>query len=259
MTRSIRRLALAGAALLGLSGMAEAATLLGLTADGQLIRIDTETRRASTPVRVRGIEGMLLGIDVRPADGKLYGVTDSGQIVTIDPINAMATRVSQLNERFEAGGRAVVDFNPVADRLRLMGVSGTSFRVNVENGQVVRDGQLKYQAGTPLADTMPRISAGAYTNSMAGAQATMLMTIDSVLGQLNLQAPPNDGVQQMRGRIGTGVPATAALDILSEGTTNTAYLLAGGVLHTLNLENGTPTPLGPVAGTAEVIDIAVMR
>jgi hypothetical protein len=259
MTRSIRRLALAGAALLGLSGMAEAATILGLTADGQLIRIDTETRRASAPVRVRGAEGTLLGIDVRPADGKVYGVTDSGQIVTIDPINAMATRVSQLGERFESGGRAVVDFNPVADRLRLMGTSGTNFRVNVENGQVVRDGQLKYQAGTPLADTMPRISAGAYTNSMAGATATMLLTIDAVLGQLNLQAPPNDGVQQMRGRIGTGIPATAAFDILSEGTTNTAYLLAGGVLHTLNLENGTPTPLGPVAGTAEVIDIAVMR
>lgn len=259
MTRSIRNLALAGAALLGLSGMAEAATILGLTADGQLIRIDTETRRASTPVRVRGAEGMLLGIDVRSADGKLYGVTDSGQIVTIDPINAMATRVSQLGERFEAGGRAVVDFNPVADRLRLMGASGTNFRVNVDNGQVVRDGQLKYQAGTPLADTMPRISAGAYTNSMAGAQATMLLTVDSVLGQLNLQAPPNDGVQQMRGRIGNGVPASAALDIHSEGTTNTAYLLAGGVLHTLNLENGTPTPLGPVPGTAEVIDIAVMR
>ena len=259
MTRSIRRLALAGAALLGLSGMAEAATVLGLTADGQLLRIDTETRRASAPVRVRGTEGTLLGVDVRPADGKLYGVTDSGQIVTIDPASGMATRVSQLGERFEAGGRAVVDFNPVADRLRLMGATGTNFRVNVENGQVVRDGQLKYQPGTPLADTTPRITAGAYTNSMAGAQQTMLLTIDAVLGQLNLQAPPNDGVQQMRGRIGTGVPATAAFDILSEGTTNTAYLLAGGVLHTLNLENGTPTPLGPVAGTAEVIDIAVMR
>ncbi|WP_458096158.1 DUF4394 domain-containing protein [Roseomonas sp. WA12] len=259
MTRSIRRLALAGAALIGLSGMAEAATILGLTADGQLVRFDSETRRASPAMRVRGAEGTLLGIDVRPADGKLYGVTDSGQIVTIDPSTAMATRVSQLNERFESGGRAVVDFNPVADRLRLMGTSGTNFRVNVENGQVVRDGQLKYQAGTPLADTMPRISAGAYTNSMAGATATMLLTIDAVLGQLNLQAPPNDGVQQMRGRIGTGIPATSAFDILSEGTTNTAYLLVGGILHTLNLENGTPTPLGPVAGTAEVIDIAVMR
>jgi hypothetical protein len=31
------------------------------------------------------------------------------------------------------------------------------------------------------------------------------------------------------------------------------------VLHTLNLENGMPTVLGPVAGTAEVIDIAAMR
>ena len=87
----------------------------------------------------------------------------------------------------------------------------------------------------------------------------MLLTIDSVLGQLNLQAPPNDGVQQVRGRIGNGVPATAAMDILSEGATNTAFLLSGGVLHTVNPENGTPTVLGPVAGSAEVIDIAAMR
>lgn len=259
MSPFLRSTALAGLAFLGLSGMAQAATLMGLTADGSLVRIDTETRRASAPMRVRGAEGALLGIDVRPADGRLYGVTESGQIVTIDPMSGMATRVSQLGERFESGGRAVVDFNPVADRLRLMGSSGVNFRVNVENGQVVRDGQLKYQAGTPLADTAPRITAGAYTNSMQGAQQTMLLTVDGVLGQLNLQAPPNDGVQQMRGRIGNGVPATAAFDILTEGATNTAYLLAGGVLHTLNLENGTPTPLGPVSGAAEVIDIAAMR
>ncbi|MBP0446440.1 DUF4394 domain-containing protein [Roseomonas sp. SSH11] len=259
MTSSIRRLALTGAAFLGLSGMAQGATLIGLTSDGSLVRIDSETRRASSPVRVRGAEGQLLGIDMRPADGKLYGVTDSGQIVTIDPMSGMATRVSQLGERFESGGRAVVDFNPVADRLRLMGSSGVNFRVNVDNGQVVRDGQLKYQPGTPLADTSPRISAGAYTNSMQGAQQTALLTIDAVLGQLNLQAPPNDGVQQVRGRIGEGVPASAAFDILTEGTTNTGYLLAGGVLHQINLENGTPTPMGPVSGAAEVIDIAAMR
>ncbi|MFC0386261.1 DUF4394 domain-containing protein [Muricoccus vinaceus] len=260
MTHSLRRLALAGAAFLGLAAApAGAATLVGLTAEGSLVRIDTEGRRASAPVRVRGADGALLGIDVRPADGKLYGVTASGQIVTIDPMTGMAAKVSQLSEAFESGGRAVVDFNPVADRLRLMGASGVNFRVNVETGAVVRDGQLKYQAGGPLAETMPRVTAGAYTNSMAGATATMLLTIDSVLGQLNLQAPPNDGVQQVRGRIGNGVPATAAMDILSEGATNTAFLLSGGVLHTVNPENGTPTVLGPVAGSAEVIDIAAMR
>lgn len=263
MTHSLRRLALAGAALLGVAAAvpasASAATLIGLTAEGSLIRIDTQARRASAPVRVRGADGALLGIDVRPADGKLYGVTASGQIVTIDPTTGMATKVSQLSESFESGGRAVVDFNPVADRLRLMGSSGMNFRVNVETGAVVRDGQLKYQAGGPLAETVPRVTAGAYTNSMGGATATMLLTIDSVLGQLNVQAPPNDGVQQMRGRIGNGVPGTAALDILSDGTTNTGYLLSGGVLHTVNLETGAPTVLGPVAGAAEVIDIAAMR
>lgn len=259
MTPSIRRLALAGAALFGLTGIAEAATLIGLTADGSLVRIDTETRHASAPVRVRGANGALLGIDVRPKDNSLYGVTESGQIVTIDPMTGAATGVSQLSERFDAGGRAVVDFNPVADRLRLMGMSGVNFRVNVDNGQVARDGQLKYQAGTSLAETTPRITAGAYTNSMAGAQQTALLTIDGVLGQLNLQAPPNDGVQQVRGTIGNGVSSTAAFDILSEGATNTGYLLAGGVLHRLDLEKGSPTPMGPVAGSAEVIDIAAMR
>jgi len=258
MTRSIRRLALAGAALIGFTGMAQAATLVGLTAEGQLVRIDTETRRAMAPVRVQGASGRLLGIDVRPADNKLYGVTESGEIVTIDPMTGAATKVSQLNERFESGGRAVVDFNPVADRLRLMGMGGVNFRVNVETGQVVRDGELKYQPGTPLSGTMPRITAGAYTNSMQGATATMLLTIDGVLSQLNLQAPPNDGVQQVRGAIGHGVGASAAFDILSVGTTNTAYLLSGGVLHTVNLENGTPAVLGPVAGSTDVIDIAVM-
>ncbi|WP_426956774.1 DUF4394 domain-containing protein [Muricoccus radiodurans] len=261
MSRTLRAALLAGAAFLGLTGGAGAATLIGLTAEGSLVRIDTETRRASAPVRVTGANGALLGIDVRPRDNMLYGVTAAGQIVRIDPMSGRATQVSMLNQRFESGGRAVVDFNPVADRLRLMGMSGMNFRVNVDTGEVATDGQLKYGADTPLSGTQPRITAGAYTNSMMGATQTALLTIDSALGQLNLQAPPNDGVQGMRGQIAGGVPAGAAFDILSDGTTNTGYLLAGGVLHTLNLENGTPTALGPVSGNTvgDIIDIAAMR
>ncbi|MDT8276849.1 DUF4394 domain-containing protein [Roseomonas mucosa] len=259
MFRSFRRLALTGCALLGLSGMAQAATLIGLTSDGMLMRIDTTTRQAMPKMRVQGVSSPLLGIDMRPADGKLYGVTMSSEIVTIDPASGRARKVSQLSEAFESGGRAVVDFNPVADRLRLMGSSGVNFRVNVENGQAVKDGTLKYQAGTPLAETMPRITAGAYTNSMAGAKETMLLTIDGVLRQLNLQAPPNDGVQQVRGRIGEAVSAASAFDILSDGGTNTGFLLAGGTLYTLDLQSAAATRLGPVAGSSEVIDIAAMR
>jgi hypothetical protein len=258
----IRTLLAAGAALALTGAAANAAGLIGLTADNHLIRIDAEARRASAPLRVTGAEGRLLGIDIRPADGKLYGLTDAGQIVTIDPATGRATQVSRLSERFESGGRATVDFNPVADRLRVMGMGGVNFRINVETGAVVKDGTLKYQAGTAWAETTPRIVAGAYTNSMAGATATMLLTVDTLTRSLNLQAPPNDGVQQPRGEVAASLLAGLAFDILSDGQGgNAGFLLAAGTLHMVDLTSGKATPAGAVSGLpgAEVIDIAAMK
>ncbi|MGG5810648.1 DUF4394 domain-containing protein [Falsiroseomonas sp. CW058] len=272
------RCAMAAAAMIAAAQAAGAATLVGLTADNALVRIDTETRRASAPMRVSGTDGRLLGIDQRPQDGRLYGVTERGQIVTIDPADGRATQVSRLNMPFESGGRAVVDFNPVANRLRLMGMGGANFRVNVDTGEVVRDGDLKYAQGSPMAESRPRITAGAYTNSVAPPAAsssappaatpsappaaTALYTLDTLSGSFNLQAPPNDGVQQARGTAGASLPPGTAFDILSDGRGgNTGFVLAGGMLHTIDLADGRLTALGPVAGLpgAEVIDIAAMR
>jgi hypothetical protein len=255
------RLTLAAAAMIA-AASAQADTLIGLTSDNTLVRIDTETRRASPPLRVSGTDGRLLGIDQRPQDGRLYGVTERGQIVTVDPATGAATQVSRLNTPFESGGRAVVDFNPVANRLRLMGMSGANLRVNVETGEAVRDGELKYQAGGQFAETRPRIVAGAYTNSAGGAQATALYTLDTLVGAFNLQAPPNDGVQQVRGMVGMALPAGVAFDILAgEGGANTGWLLAAGTLHRVNLENGALTSAGAVSGlpAAEVLDIAAVK
>lgn len=246
----------------GLAGAASAAGLIGLTADGALVRIDGEAGRAAAPVRITGADGRVLGIDQRPQDGKLYGVTEPGQIVTIDPTTGRATQVSRLNMPFESGGRAVVDFNPAADRLRLMGMNGTNFRVNVETGEVVRDGDLKYQDGSPQAATTPRITAGAYTNSAAGQTATTLYTIDSLLGAYNLQAPPNDGVQQVKGMFGMTMPASLGFDILADGKGgNTGFVLTGDALHGIDLANGKLASIAKLSGlpAAEIIDIAAMR
>jgi hypothetical protein len=275
MTSTLRyAIAAAGMIAAAQAAPAGAATLLGLTADNALVRIDSTTRRASAPVRITGAEGRVVGIDQRPQDGKIYGVTDRNQIVSIDPANGRATQVSRLNMAFDGGGgRAVVDFNPVANRLRLMGMNGVNFRVNIETGEVARDGQLKYQDGSPQAGTTPRITAGAYSNSVAppagapaagqpGAPVTALYTIDTLLGSYNLQAPPNDGVQQVRGMLGMAVPASLAFDILADGAGgNTGFVLASGTLHTIDLTNGRLTATGAVAGlpAAEVIDIAAMR
>jgi hypothetical protein len=252
----------AGGAQVVAAGAAQSATLLGLTADNALVRIDSETRRASAPVRITGADGRVMGIDQRPQDGRIYGVTDRGQIVTIDAANGRATQVSRISGEFQPGGRAVVDFNPVANRLRVMGMNGINLRVNVETGEAARDGQLKFAAGTPFAEQAPRITAGAYTNSMAGATATALYTIDTLTRTFNLQAPPNDGVQQPRGEVAAMLPPGVAFDILAgEGGANTGFLLAGGTLHSVNLETGAARATGAVTGlpAAEVIDIAAMR
>jgi hypothetical protein len=256
------RLTLAAFGMVAAAAPLQAATLLGLTADNALVRIDSETRRASAPVRITGADGRVTGIDQRPQDGRLYGVTERGQIVTIDPANGRATQVSRLNTEFQSGGRVVFDFNPVANRLRLMAMTGVNLRVNVENGEAVRDGQLKFATGTPFAEQAPRVTAGAYTNSVTGASATALYTIDTLTRTFNLQAPPNDGVQQPRGEVAATLPPGVAFDILAGANgANMGFLLAGGTLHTVNLETGAASATGAVAGlpATEVIDIAAMR
>ncbi|MBS7788835.1 DUF4394 domain-containing protein [Roseococcus sp. SDR] len=259
MTKTLRGALLAGAALLASTG-AQATTLVALTADNMLVRMDSETRRADAARRITGADGRVIAIDQRPANGRLYGVTERGQIVTLDPATGRATEVSRLNTPFESGGRAVADFNPVPDRLRLMGMNGTNFRVNVDTGEVARDGTLKHGEG-PLSGTTPRIVAGAYINSVAGATTTTLYTLDTLQNALNVQAPPNDGVQAPRAPVSTPLPTGVAFDILTEGTNNTAFLMAGGALHTLNLADGVVSARGSVTGlpAAEVIDIAVLR
>ncbi len=259
MTKTLRIALLAATTLAGAQA-ANAATLVALTGDNQLIRIDSETRRAMPATRITGADGQVVGIDQRPQDGRLYGITASGQIITIDPANGRATQVSRLNTQFQPAGRAVFDFNPVANRVRVMGLDGQNLRVNVETGEAATDGRLKNVAG-PIGEVMPRIVAGAYINSVNGATATMLLTIDTSQNTLNVQNPPNDGVQAPRARLSAQVPAGVAFDILSDGTANTGYVMAGNTLHTLDVMTGALTARGTVTlpRGAEVIDIAAMR
>lgn len=258
---TFRTLALAATALACLPAAAEAATLIGLTADNRLVMIDTETRRATAPVAISGAEGRILGIDIRPADGGLYALTDTGALYTVEPRSGRAMLKSRLSVPFESGGRAVVDFNPVADRLRVMGVSGANLRVNVETGETAVDGTLKYHPEDRNAGTTPRITAGAYTNSVAGTTTTALLTIDTLLGQLNLQAPPNDGAQRTRGTVGVELPPGTAFDILADRAGgNEGFLVALGALHRIDLESGSVTSLGTISGLpGEIIDIAATR
>jgi hypothetical protein len=239
---------------------AEAQTMMGLTADGALVAIDSASRTAKPPVKVAGTDSRIIGIDVRPADGKLYAVSSFGSIYTIDLNTGAATFVSQLSERFDAGAAATADFNPVADRLRLIGASGVNFRVNVTDGKVAVDKPLNYDAADPGAGKKPNVVAGAYTNSFAGTKETALYDIDAAQGVVTLQAPPNDGVLKTKGKLGVAATPAAAFDILADGNGgNTGYLVVGNTLHSIDLNSGAATRIGTINGVSQpIVDVAII-
>ncbi|WP_028030625.1 DUF4394 domain-containing protein [Gemmobacter nectariphilus] len=242
----------AGLLLSTLAAPAMAATVVGLSGQNELHWLDTESWTRTGGVSVTGIEGRLLGIDVRPADGLLYGVFADGTLASIDPKTGVATKVSTLATRLADGVSATVDFNPVADKLRVMGSDGTNLRVTVETGAVVNDGSHAYAEGTA-----PNIIAGAYTNSYKGTEKTQLFNIDGAAGWLVLQAPPNDGKLNPVGEVGVK-PVEAGFDIASDGKGgNEAWLVVDGAFHSVNLETGATTEVGRIDG-ANVRDIAIL-
>jgi hypothetical protein len=142
--------------------------------------------------RVETEGGNLIGIDFRPADGKLYGLTDLGALYTI-PVSATsvgkATRVSVMNPRFTGGFQGLIDFNPVANALRVTGASDRNYAVvNGQDGSnlstTVEQTRFVYADGDVNAGKDPEISGGAYNNNFVGATATLFYTIDHDLDTL---------------------------------------------------------------------------
>ncbi len=239
------------------AGTVSAASLLALGEDGKLYKIDSESLTVTASMQVEGADD-LRGIDVRPANSNLYALGGGEQLYTVDLTSGGATAGAKLNMELPGSGQAVVDFNPVADRLRLLADDGTNFRVNVDTGEVVTDGEVAYAEDGDYAGDTAKIVAGAYTNSYAGTEKTSLYNVDLATGNLMLQDPPNDGVQKTVGELAK--VDSAAMDIASDGKGgNTAYVLTGTTLHTVNLETGAPTTLGEVADLPDdIIDIAVL-
>lgn len=249
----------AAAAAFGLSASAAgAATVAGLVDGATLVWIDTGTMKVTKSVKIRGAS--LVGIDVRPADKQLYGVTADGKIVTIDAATGKITEKSQISEKMPASGPISVDFNPVADRLRIIGADGTSLRINVEDGKATVDGSLKYADGDANKGKMPKATAAAYTNSVAGTKETALYDIDLANGVLVKQAPPNDGILNTVGALGVKIDGGAAFDIVSDGNGgNSAWLISGDRLYSVDLAKGSAKSAGTISGLkGKVMDIAVM-
>lgn len=256
---SLRTLLVAAALTTGATA-ALAAPAIGLVDGKTLVAFDTETLAVSGTMAVTGVDG-LAGIDVRPADKLLYGVSLAGEIVTIDTATGAATVTFELSEKLKSFEGAIVDFNPMADRLRLMGTDGTNFRVNPADGVVTVDGSLAYVAGDMHEGETPAIVAAAYTNSVGKPEATKMFDIDATIVALIQQTAPNDGTLAAIGKLGIEGGTSYAFDIASTADlVNTAYLVVDNTLHTVDLETGAATSVGAIAGVEGAIhDIAILQ
>jgi hypothetical protein len=256
------RYALRAALLLGtatLATAAHAAPAIGLVGGTTLVMFDTEIRAVSGTMDVTGVDG-LAGIDVRPADKLLYGVTLAGEVVTIDTASGAATMKSTLSEMLPSFEGAIVDFNPMADRLRLMATDGTNHRVNVDDGMVTVDGSLAFEAGDMHEGETPAIVAAAYINSIGKPEATAMYDIDATIAALIQQVSPNDGTLGAIGELGVEGSSYAFDIAATEALENTAYLVVDNVLHTVDLESGAATEVGAIEGVDGMIsDIAILQ
>ena len=145
-----------------------ASSFIALSDNNVLVSFNSSNLSRLSSLPVTGIDGSLLGIDTRPANGLIYGITTANKIYTVDPTTGIATQVSTLNTPFTATSVSGFDFNPVADRLRLVGDNDQNFRINVDTGAVTVDANLAFAAGDVNAGDDPIVTAAAYTNPSLG-------------------------------------------------------------------------------------------
>ncbi|MGC5287494.1 DUF4394 domain-containing protein [Micromonospora sp. DT231] len=239
---------------------------VGLTEDQQLLKFAANRPELPCVIGTVDLPGAenLVGIDYRVQDGRLYGVGNNGGIFTLSTSTAAATKVSQLTVPL-SGSFFGVDFNPAADRLRIISDVGQNLRHNVNVGGVtLADGTLTYP---PAVAAAPGLTAAAYTNNdLDPLTATTLFDIDTNLDQVALQSPANSGQLVATGSLGVAANPRAGLDIHStlrggRAVSNNAYaVLNGGFpsqVYQIDLLTGAAQLTGAFAVKYLVIDIAL--
>ncbi len=243
------------------SGPLQAGLILALTQNNQLLQFDsTSPALVSNTVPITGIGAgfRLVGIDLRPATNQVYGLAVSSnsainRLYTLNRNTGVASLAATLSEPL-SGRSFGIDFNPVADRLRLVSDTGQNFRINVTNGETFIDSNLAFAPTDANFGTSPVLVASAYTNSVAGATSTALYGLDLATQSLVLQNPPNAGTLTTVGSLNTiGFPE-ASFDI--DPLTNQGFAVLNGLeFSTINLATGLATYVGDINAGSNIIGI----
>jgi hypothetical protein len=230
-------------ALAGAPSTAFAETAYGLTDANQLLVFDTAA--PGTGLGLVAVTGLapgesLVGIDFRPLNAQLYGVGATGRLYVINPHNGGATVVGSGPWAPFAGTIFGVDFDPLADRIRVVSDADINVIVDPTTGAVT--------AQAALNPGNPTVAGLAYA---AHVGLTTLYGIDTGSDQLVIFLPPQNGLVVNQGALGVNATGAAGFDITADHSGyGFVVLTVAGVptLYDINLFSGTVTPIGAIAG-----------
>jgi len=234
--------------------------------------------RLLSDVALKGLPAgeTVLGIDYRVARGELYALGSSGRVFRVDTASGQLTPVG--NETFAQplnGRQFGFDFNPAADRIRIVSDTRQNLRAHPDTGALVdaspdapglqTDGTLHYAAGDANEKAAPRVVAAGYTYNKDNEKLTTNYAIDAATGALVRQGSiegeqpvvsPNLGKLYTVGSLGVAGLTDAHFDIAD--LNNAAFAVLGTAkdaaaqFYEIDLKTGKATRIGKV-GTGEAL------
>ena len=260
------RTALGGAMLALCAVGSHAVTLVAITSANQIARIDTANIGGATTTAITGLAAgdRFVGIDLRPRDNKIYGITLSNKLYTVDELTGATSFVAALSTPVISASLGYgIDFNPVADSsnltsLRLISSAGSNFAINANSGVVGNTASnigagfsaASYSNSNPLPVTAPTSTTLYYINS----NTDMLMSASTGFNAPTITAVGALGVDALKANgfevLGNG-SAFAALNV-DDGSS----LITG--LYSINLGTGAATLLGSYNGTLSGLTVSAV-
>ncbi len=158
----------------------------------------------------------MLAIDFRPANGFLYGVSDYSQLYIIDPGSGQTKNISRGPFEPVIKGSAVgFDFDPVADRIRLVTNENQNLRLDPDMG-IVSNVDLDLSPAS-------MINSIAYQRAYTPSRLFPLYDIDAATGELLKQDPQNDGTLTHVGSLGLVISGEGGFDIGANNNSHTIF------------------------------------
>lgn len=263
--RALKAVAVAAVLAAALAAPAQAVPLVGLTTSNQLARFDSASPGMATMVPITGLNAgeRFVGIDTRPSNNMIYGITASNRIYTVNELTGAASFVTALSAPVvdPALGWGI-DFNPVADfagaaSLRLVSSAGGNFAVNANTGLV----------GNAANTIAPGYTAVAYSNSDpragAGPASTALYYIDSASDTLAVAGTAfNTPTIGTVGALGIDVLRASGFELTAGNMGYAALNVDNGLLSTglygINLMTGEATSMGQFNGTLTGLTVSAV-